>query len=60
MQAEEQDGDDKLYPNSIVPLRTILGKFLNLVENYESRRNGDADLYEKEFQVVCIRGYRPY
>jgi hypothetical protein len=52
MKEDEQEAEDALLPKSAVPLRTILRNFLNLVENYESRRNGEADLYEKEFQVI--------
>lgn len=38
-------------PNNVVPLRTVLQNFLNLVETYEAKRSLGVDAYEKEFQV---------
>jgi hypothetical protein len=39
----------------VVPLRTILRNFLNLVDNYEASVKDGLDLYEKEFQVSVLK-----
>jgi len=51
-----EDDENSTFPKNIVPLRTILRNFVHLVENCENRRNGEADLYEQEFQVSITNG----
>ncbi|CAG7721392.1 unnamed protein product [Allacma fusca] len=46
------NGDELLNCKGVVPLRTILTNFLNLVEAYEARRNGGLDSYDSEFQEL--------
>lgn len=51
MKGEDSSTPETVVSQNVVPLRTILRNFLNLVDNCEARRNGGVDSYDKEFQV---------